>query len=362
MKWLIFGLLFILPLVVFPSKFGWFEGPKVVLAEILIEILLLWQLFKKGNPFKNINPIHLGILTILFVLSLIHLIIQSNFNALFGNVFRFSGILLLWHLLIFSLIVSLIPKLNIPKFLPFLALMGLFISTFLFGTNAAGRNVGSLGEPNALAATSVFLLTFVYFCNKHLASKILGLLITIYIILVSQSQSAVLALAIEIIFLSLYKFLKLSLFKSLVVSLLILATSYYLPFLIGGGWYENRSEVWETALIAGAFSPVFGSGFGNIQDTLHKTSLILNNNIQYQIVDSSHNLFLDFWVQGGIIGLISIIILILLSISNLIKRREYLNLTCLLGILTIMSFNPVSVVILIYFWFLMGQGFSKHSD
>ena len=138
-----------------------------------------------------------------------------------------------------------------------------------------------------------------------------------------------------------------------------MACSLFLPFVEKSGWYENRAEVWHTALVAGTLSPIFGHGFGNTQSNLHQTSLILNNNIQYQIVDSSHNLVLDFWVQGGFLGVACLVLLLWGGVGGLIKHQAKLELTAFLGIFTVMLFNPVSVVILVYFWWLISQGFDN---
>lgn len=353
MRWIVLGLLFLLPLVVFPYKNAWFENSKVIIAQLLIQLLLIVSLIKNHKP-KKIASLHLIPILFIFVISVIHLFPQANISALYGNIFRLQGTLLIWHLLIFSLFSSF--ELKIPKFLPIFSLTGLFLSSFLLGTNAALRTVGSLGEPNALASTAVFLMTVIFFYNKLLSLRIMAIIMTGWIIFVTKSDSAILALTIEAIFLLSFKLFRLSAQKALIACLILIAASYSLPFFIGGGWYENRQEVWQTGLIAGAFSPIWGYGFGNIEQSIHKTGLILNNNIQYQRVDSAHNFLLDFWIEGGIVGVISILILIYLTFQNFVTHKKRLEITAFLGLLTVMSFNPVSVVSLLAFWWLIGQG------
>jgi O-antigen ligase len=149
--------------------------------------------------------------------------------------------------------------------------------------------------------------------------------------------------------------------KTVIISIILIAFSLILPILEGGGWFENRSEVWSTALSAGLQRPIYGSGFGNIEYTLKEASRLINNNIQYQYVDSSHNFILDFWVQGGLLGTVLILSTIFLTLLGLTRKKDRLLLSSFLGVLTVMGFNPVSVVTLLALWYLIGQGFSPAS-
>jgi len=141
---------------------------------------------------------------------------------------------------------------------------------------------------------------------------------------------------------------------------LLIIFSMILPLVEGGGWFENRSQIWQTALYAGLKSPVLGQGFGNIQATINETARILNNPAQYAVIDSSHNFILDLWIQGGIVALIAIISLIFLSVQGLSKHKKTMEMTAFFGLITAMLFNPVSVVNLLAFWWILGQGFSDH--
>lgn len=140
--------------------------------------------------------------------------------------------------------------------------------------------------------------------------------------------------------------------KTLGYFLLLLAL--FLPFQESFGFFENRSDIWQTAIAAGFKSPVIGHGFGNIQEPMRETAVELNNNVQYQVVDSAHNFLLDFWIQGGTVGLAAVLILIYLTIKSFIRHKKIIELTAFLGLMTAMLFNPVSVVNLLAFWWLIG--------
>ena len=101
---------------------------------------------------------------------------------------------------------------------------------------------------------------------------------------------------------------------------------------------------------------------GNIDSALNQTSRVVNNNIQYQFIDSTHNIFLDFWVQGGVLGVIGLTVLIVYACRNLLKRNQVRELLILLGLLVVLSFNPMSIAIVIFFWWTLGQGQNPHSS
>ncbi len=342
---IVFFLLFLLPLLVVPFGYSYFELPKVIVAQILIEILVILKIFKAKLPRKLLVPV--AILGLLTIFDLIFLRTQTTF---WGNIFRFQGVWLLWHLLLLALVSS---QIKLPKFsyyLYIIPLFGLFASSLILGPDENGRSFGTLGEPNALAASAIFLVPFVWFSRF----KLISLIIILGTILMSGSRSGLVAFGIQAVFLIFSRF---SVSKTVVICLILVIFSLSFPFIEGGGWYENRAEVWQTALVAGFINPLFGSGFGNIEEILPKTSEIINNNVHYQYTDSSHNFLLDYWVSGGLIGLISIGYLLFGSLKNFAVKGKKLELAVLLGLITVMSFNPVSVVTLVAFWWLIGQGF-----
>lgn len=349
---LVFLLLFILPQVYVPLLNSYFEPPKVIIAEVLIQIMAILAIITK--QFKlSLRQLLVGSL---FILSLIHLLLGEE-EMFFGNAFRLQGIFLLWHLLVFFLISS---KLRVRLWTKgvWVAYLLLFASIWLFGGNEEGRKIGSLGEPNSLATTFLFMFPLVFISSK-IYIKIISLLIIVIAVYFTGSYSAVIALSIELLFLSLIKF-KLNLKSALIISLFLSLLTMLLPFLQVSKIYENRAEIWQTALVAGWDQPIIGNGFGNITNSLKEASWKISNNIRFQFVDSSHNILLDYWVQGGLVGLIIFISLLTLSIKNLIRKQETVLLTAFLGILLMFLFNPLSVVNLIELWWLIGQGFDNH--
>lgn len=311
--------------------------------------MVVLTVVKKQSAF---NQKQLLLSAALIVLSIIQLPFSQK-EMFFGNTFRLQGIFLLWHLLLFSLISSSV-KLKLHPKIAWLPYLLLFFSIWLFGGNEEGRKIGSLGEPNSLITTFLFMFPFVFIKTKPLL-KILSLIIITMAIYLSGSYSSAIALILELLFLSLIRF-KFPLKKAFFTCLILILLSLFLPFLQTSRTYENRAEIWQTAFLSGLQSPIWGHGFGNITDSLKKTSWEISNNVRFQFIDSSHNIFLDYFVQGGLIGLIIIVSLLFLSINCLLKKEQKILLTAFLGLLVMFSFNPLSVVNLIELWWLLGQG------
>ena len=354
--YLVWFLLFALFLIVIPIGISPFEAPKVIIAEAGIDLLILVKViqFKRFRLRELYSPQAILLGLILF-LSLDQLLLFRAAEGFFGNPFRLQGLFLLWHLSLFSFISKGVNLSQIPKILYYLSFLFLVIVTLMLGVDENNRAFGSLGEPNALAATTLFWLPFAFFKAKRLKKGLLAL--AFLIIALSGSRAGLVGFGVEAVFLSLTGLLRVSVFKAALISLVIVVLSISLPFTDPGERLENRSQIWQTALTAGLYSPVLGHGFGNIQAPLSEAAKNLNLPVQYLVVDSSHNFILDFWVQGGIVGVISLLTLIFLSFQGLIKHKKTLEITAFLGILAALLFNPLSVVNLLAFWWLIGQGF-----
>lgn len=362
-QYIVIFILFFLPLIIIPLGYSFFEVPKVLIAELAIEMLLLVTLFKRNFSFQQYNRVFIMLLFCIQLLAIVHLIFFPSTTNLFGNVFRLQGVFMLSHLLIFSLLSSLISLKDTPPLVYWLSFGGVLAGTYLLGNNLADRSVGSLGEPNALAAAVIFLWPFLYFSNSSIIrrklTKLLLFLTVVIILFLTSSRSGLIAFSIQMLFLLLSNRFHLSILKTSIFCAVIAILSLLLPFFEKSRLLEYRLEIWETAFKAGLNQPIIGSGFGNIEHALIKTSEIINNNVRFQYVDSSHNLLLDWWVQGGSVGLILLISLLGLSYWRLTSRQQSERLILFLGIFIMLLFNPLSITTHTTLWWIIGQGFNK---
>lgn len=364
-SYLITFLLFGLSLVVLPFGRSFFEIPKVVVAELAIQVLFLSLLFRHpGQLYAHIKSSKTRFLLVLLGLILISQFIHPLKLTLFGNVFRLQGAFLWVHLIFLSLFSTLINLEKLASWLPIATLSTLLVSAFIFGKNAVNRFYGLSGDPNALGAMAVFCFPWI-FQSKNLGVKLIGLGLAAGLIFLSGSRSALIAWLIEIFLLGSVIFLKIGLKKAFLGAVILMFASLSLPFLEEQVFYQNyngssvykfesRAQVWLVAFNAGFTNPFVGWGFGNTQTALQETAKGLNNTLQYVVVDSAHNILLDFWVQGGLVAVGVLGYLIYLSIRNLLQQSKLMYLSIFLGLIICLLFNPVSVVTLVQFWWLMG--------
>lgn len=368
----IFFLLFLLPLAVIPLGYSYFEVPKVFIFEALTILLALYLFIKNRLDFKALNKKLLYPLAAIFILSIADLIFLRTSVSFFGNIYRLQGIFFLWNLIILTILASKINLKTVPAYLYLLSLTGLLATIFIFGQDQSNRYVGSLGEANALAATAIFIWPFVFLCCRNRYSQAAGILATIAIIALSSSRSGLIALVIQLGLLLSLRFLKIKFKIAVWAAVTLMVLSLITPFLDSYERFENRAEIWQTALALPydqirqgnfSFAALFwGRGIGNIEKVLPQLSEALYNNIRFQYIDSAHNFFLDWWLQGGLIGVSIIAWFVFYTIRSFVIKNNLLLALSFIGLLTTLLFNPLSVVNLIQFWWLIGQGFSGSED
>lgn len=353
-NYIIYLLLFCLPFIYYFVSGNPFEPPKVIAFEFLTVFFLLISIWKNDIQFSKLNKSGLIAIGMIFVLSLLPLLLSQSDIGIFGNKFRLQGTILLWHLLVFSILSSAFKLQNNWKIVfGVFSLLGILTVAMPF--NLSNRAIATLGEPNALSAVFIFWIPFLLL-TKDKRVTYAAIAVTAVLLFLTGSRSGMIAFVIQLIALGLHKKYNFSLLKVTIISLVIIVISYTLPFLELGRVFENRIEVWNTSLHTALQQPIFGHGFGNAETGIKETAEDLHNTIQYQYVDSAHNIFLDWFIQGGLVGLGLLVYLLFTTFKTAIQRNDIRLILCLLGLLTCFSFNPLSVVSLVALWWLIGQG------
>jgi len=350
-KYLLSILLFFLPFLVLPFGISPYESPKVVVGELLLIILVLATLLK-GRVFTKKK---VGLFSPILLITILSFIFYFTPLTIFGNAFRMQGAVLVILLLGLGIVSSKL-SLWFPSSRILYLLFGLQFIFAFFIVGSSDRAIGTLGEPNALAAFALFFLPFALFNSTKVSKKLLitSVIISFLIILLSGSRSGLIGLGLEITFYFLSQRITLS--KAATISVFLFLFSLGLPFTNSQQLYENRVDIWTTAFHAGLRQPILGWGIGNTESALLDTIKLEKNNLRGYYVDSSHNIFLDWWVQGGLVGLLSFTIIVGVATWTFIKKKQKRELMLLLGLITALSFNPASVVSLIQLWWLLGQG------
>lgn len=346
MEYLASIILFGLPFVVLPFGSSWYEIPKVLGFLIAIALLAV-TFFWRGGNWKRVYFLYLGI----FLLSLYSLIAQWTPTTFFGNPFRLQGILTLWALLIWSIVSSQLKKPRNQSLIAWVVLLATLIIALIGRIDSAGRAVGSIGEANSLGAFALIVLP--------LTSSLWAAIPALVTIFISGSRSALIGLCVSLgIWLGAKKFSNTLL---VLTTCCFLLATLFLPFLDTKQDFDFRADIWRTAIEAGKEKPLSGWGIGNTEVGLKAAAEHTQTFIRYQYVDSSHNVFLDWWVQGGMVGLILFCTVLFFSIRGLILQNEVALLASFFGIVAVMLFNPVSIAILVPFWWLIGKGMRQNS-
>ncbi len=352
-------LLFILPFVVFPLANQYFEPPKVLISELLIELILLCSFFNLNKKLllKQLDLKSFLLIGILLVLAIFSSIKDHASINFFGNSYRLQGPFLLIHLYLFSLITAAVSKLKLPKIshsVLLWLLVGMGLLTQWVGITKNDRMVGTLGEPNTFAALVVVFLLFALFDSKRYL-HLLDIALALTGVWLSGSRSGVIAL-VMVILAYLLDLKKVSLSVITIILTVIFGLSLLLPQVEKSEGIDNRLEIWRVSLAAPTENIFLGMGFGRIEQSIKLSSEKLDSVIKYQRVDSAHNIFLDYWIQGGLLGAVAFTALIISVLINLLKNKLVVETVCLFVTMTMLSFNPLGVSTLIFFWWTIGRG------
>ena len=353
---------FLLAFLVFPFGTSWFEIPKVISMWLIVfcaSMIFIWQA-KSWKSLSQSIPFSVLIGGI-FLLSVVHLLFSHTPVMFFGNTYRLQGVFSLWMLLLFAFIVSQGKKFSHTALAAFIGLLLMTFAAFVAPRDVALRAVGTLGEANSLGAYALFLLPLALTLPKEKYRKKsaigISVLLAIICIFVSGSRSSLVGLIAECLFFFFSQKVRMSVAAG--ITAVFLLCSLFLPFLDVKQPFDSRSTIWATAVEAGREKPLFGWGVGNTEVGLRKAAETLQTTLRYQYVDSSHNVFLDWWVQGGIVGISLFVGILFLTSLSLIRKKQIALHASLFGILAVMLFNPVSTAILVPLWWIIGQSMMR---
>lgn len=360
---LFFLLLFVTPIIFLPFGISHYEIPKIFCAGLIIWLLVIIVLLKERRQ-KHLHGVLANYfpLILLIILTLADLLFLSQSISFTGNIFRYQGIFMLWNLVFLAIITSWYRFKIFNHWMVFAPLVALSVFAFFIGgINIDERALGTMGDPNSLASVALFFWPFGYFFSNKKIFKISSVLLGGLIVFVTISRSALIGFILQLILLVLVSKLKIKGYLAVAITTLLLLISFTLPFLASGATFESRVDIWKAAALAGTNSPLWGFGFGNTETALKGSIEALDTPLKYVYVDSSHNIFLDYWVQGGVIGLILILFLISYSLLTFLDTNRRLEIILMIGLIASLSFNPASVVTLVHLWWLIGRGLNSQT-
>lgn len=369
---------FLLPMVFWPWAQVVYEVPRVWFFCRWIEVLTIISLFIfKINNLKK-RQAHIVFLIFLFFLiaTLSSLFGVDIKKSLTGNFFRWDGLTTYFHFFILFLLITLFWQEEWKKYLTIV-----FISTSslisLLAVGSAVLRKGLIvapifGQPVFLAGYLLITFPFLFYLFK--TSRFLGHKLIIGFLMLLQSTAicltgalgAVLGLVIFIVLVIVAGIKKAKRFKiifGVLFFIFILGTSLLIIKYKNRGDFvaESRQRIFTKIILGWTKRPFFGYGWANV-DYAFEASIWPIELTQDVYVDKAHSTLLETLATTGIIGLISYLSIIFLSIKRLIfhienkKNRLWWKTIFLVFILYLFhsQTNVISISEEVFFWFILG--------
>jgi len=259
---------------------------------------------------------------------------------------------------------------------------GALISNPFWQAEETRRVVSVYGFPNAVGLYFAPIVTLLigYMSPKLKSIKDVSfftygflVLIGLVSIVFAQSKGALLGVFLGLVFLALFYKGKRVFFIVVVVG--ALGVAFLMPQLrslggvstvVGGGSFEVRLEQWRETWELIKERPIFGSGLSGYQEAVapyHSKSYI-------EIYLYPHNVLLNFWVEIGLIGLISFGWLVSLFYRKGFQIFDDYSIPVMAAVTTLLGHGLVDVPyfkndISVLFWILIGLvlvGFRINSE
>lgn len=361
--------LFILPFVYFPEVFNSYELPKFIFLGSSILLLGTVVLFREVG-IKNLR-IRLNKIDILVMVFLLILLVSDIFgvyvkNSFLGSSYRLQGFLtylifgygyMIVRILSMQTKVKIYNVLFVQLALLSILLIGQYLLVSTFGESISlfqNRYHGTFGNPNFAGGYMVMLFAYILFVKGNMHKvywfKPLVILLCGIAIILTDSRSAILAVVITTVlyYFNIIKKMQGWVRIAFVIAICIISSSFIFLTIDQAllekrsSEWENRSIIWKEGATLFMNKPFLGYGQENVQ-------VIFPANLHFS-VDNMHNIFLEYAVSSGIVGLVSFVILSLLSFIKSDRGRKML----FLSFFVTAFFNPLSIAQLFLFWVFLG--------
>lgn len=359
-----------LPLLVYKHVFYPYIFPKVIVFQILVEIIFVFWLFllvyNKKYRLNFKNP-----LIIVLTIFVIILFLTSLFGVDFSRSFwstqeRMTGLLTISHFYAFFLI--LISVLKEKKDWQRFVWLNL-ICSFLVGLYGFGQRMGlkfllqqenayqmisTLGNSIFLAVYSmlnVFLAVWLFLNENKLIKKIISLVFCLFnliVMLMAASRGVILAfglcafgLFLFLIFISKSKTIKIivGLFLIIIISgAIFIQSSAFQPHLSRAPYFiqrlvhftsgaKDRLDAWQIGIQGFKEKPIFGWGWENYNVIFNQyyNPWYLSKGMASTWFDRSHNQIVDVLSLTGIVGCLSYLIIFVAIFWLLFRKARLLN-------------------------------------
>jgi putative inorganic carbon (HCO3(-)) transporter len=239
----------------------------------------------------------------------------------------------------------------------------LYLPLKFWGTGEEVLRITSIfPHPNALAlylAPIASFFTSLFISNEKILNKknlIFGLTIIFIALFLTYSRGAWLGVtgSLIIILALKYPIKKVAAIGLILVSLILIipATRNRLSLIATDASSNAHKELMLAAVEKLQQNPILGNGLFGFRTTL------LEQNYQGEILNYPHNIFLNFWVELGILGLISFLAIVVLAVRQFEIKQDWFKLAGLAFILTVFIHGMVDISyfkndLSVLFWFIL---------
>ncbi|MDO8503841.1 MAG: tetratricopeptide repeat protein [bacterium] len=336
--YILYGLVFLLPLFFLPITPDFFDLPKLALLSIGVLLLLfLWTLehYRSESWHIRRTPFDLPILAFVGALVLSSLLSSSKLGAFVfpGTTTLITGASLLYFLLVQEIGVSQEKRAKIISMLLLSASISAFVSVL------AGLGLFELVGKNSFPA----------FLTQPTFGTIGGALpaISFWVLLIP--------LAVEQFLEKKTKLVSLPSFVLLLLVLGVLVVGFYLlPGQAASPKILPLSTGWAIALETLKTQPFFGVGPGNFLEAFGRFRPVSYNftdvwNLRFAV---SSNWYLHVWTTSGLLGVAAFLWLVVRVAKTVRKKKEWANYSLLLACLTFLLI-PGSLILIVAFYILL---------
>ena len=377
---------FVVPFVFWPWAPVVFEIPRVIFIKYWIECIVLvaaWKAIREGAPNQPDKWLLYPLIAFISIATFSSFVGTDLSKSYWGNYYRQDGLLTLFHLMSFFLVLNLFWRKNWFGLL-FTTLAASSLLTSLWSLilgirlyilndkttpNWAGGIGGFFSQPNFLTGyllitMPVFFYFFVEAKNKTIKNlSIVALIIQSIAIILTLAWMGIIGLAV-LALIAVIVFSKNSKIKLLSVAVtacaIIAILFFYNQSLATKGYSaESRPRIYTKIVLGSLKRPIFGWGWANVDHTFEAVDYpIKYTNDIY--VDKAHFELLEVLATTGFVGLSIYVTILTILVVKLIKiqKNEGTAAKILLVIVLMYMFhsqtNIMSIAEELIFWLILG--------
>lgn len=369
---LLYALVLVLPFTFFPGLVDSFEFPKAII--FIYTAFLAFSLYGGGILTHKVTKVkfsalHIG-LSVFLVVQLISSIIGVNLRqSLWGQYYRYQGLITLISYFLFFFLISQYKKINLSfeKIYKLIGVSGL-ITAFLVIAQAIiylvlkfpiytynGRMTALLGNSNF---TSAFLtLSFIYliFTNRTKKFNALYWFLFFAAILLTFSRSGLVAFLLASFLLFYPK--KFEAKQIGVIVAIFLAVIMLFPKR-DISYFDRREIIWNKAVSAFLQKPFFGWGIENFEYAFKSQIKPNEFDLSKIRVDKAHNELLEILVTSGVVGLVVWLTITGYALKKLWHYRQkedfQINLIVLIVFIFLSQINVININSYLFYYLVLG--------